>query len=177
MKIKKLISSPEEHQAFAWSILCWRVTNLESVWAKEDEALVAPYVKYINNREKRVMTSVEKEAMDHFELCKKTYVNYLQEIKDSTSDYEPDQLCEFLFVQDIKYSDSCYDEDDDGNPLDENGNIIPEKNVNDVCPLPDISYPFIFVGEIGYSDVTDERVLTSDKVELKDFLMTEASIT
>lgn len=183
MKIKKLIGSVEEHVTFAWSIISWKLIENQQIWTDEDLTLIQPFTEYkarnayIKMAERIPMTTEEKLAEEHYNICKKLYVDYLENLKNYVEEYEVFQLCEFLFINEINYDGSIYDYNDDGQEIDENGNVVPPKTIDAVIPYPTMEYPFIFTAEIGYNHSTDNLVLFSDNIVLKDFLVDELRIT
>lgn len=183
MKIKKLIVNAEDHIQFAWSIMSWRVLDNPEVWRKEDLEATKLYIDYLNRNkykkhaDQERMTADEAQSKEHFDLCKKLYVDYLTQLKELVHEFECDKLSDFLFIKTVDHDDDWYDQDDDGNQLDEDGNIVPQKTEEYMIPLDDIEYPFIFTGEIGWNDVTENLTLFSDKVGLKDFLDDKLLIT
>jgi hypothetical protein len=160
---------------YAWSFI-----NLDEnkIWREEDLPKLQPYFDMSNNRPDKSKLSendwaILKESMNHYDKCKEEYAGELFEIRDSIAQFSTDKLAEFFFLEPIAMY--CYDYDEDGNEIDEDGNIIPPLSRETIKIAEDwkeeMTFPLYFVGWIdsGFDRFGSVRMSFSEFVTLKEF--------
>ncbi len=175
MRIKKLFKTESEYLDYAWSFLNF---DENKIWREEDLPKLQPYFDMSNNRpDKSKLSETEwavlKESMNHYDKCKEEYADELFEIRDSISQFDIRELAEFFFLEPIETD--CWDYDEDGNEIDEDGNIIPPTTRESIKISEEwkheMIFPLYFVGHINCdSDRLGKfRIGFSEFVTLKDF--------
>lgn len=175
MRIKKLFKTESEFLDYAWSFLNF---DENKIWREEDLPKLQPYFDMYDNRpDKSKLSENEwaalKESMNHYDRCKEEYADELFEIRDSISQFDIDELSEFFFLEPIETD--CWDYDEDGNEIDEDGNIMPPTSRETIKISEDwkdeMTFPLYFVGHINCdSDRLGKfRIGYSEFVTLKDF--------
>ena len=175
MRIKKLFKTESEYLDYAWSFINF---DEKKIWREEDLPKLQPYFDMYKNRpDKSKLSENEwaalKESMNHYDRCKEEYADELFEIRDSISQFDIDELSEFFFLEPIETD--CWDYDEDGNEIDEDGNIIPPTTRESIKISEEwkdeIIFPLYFVGHINSdSDRLGKiRLCYSEFVTLKDF--------
>jgi hypothetical protein len=175
MRIKKLFKTESEFLDYAWSFI-----NLDEnkIWREEDLPKLQPYFDMSNNRPDKSKLSendwaILKESMNHYDKCKEEYAGELFEIRDSIAQFSTDKLAEFFFLENIETS--CYDTDEDGNEIDEDGNIIPPLSRETIKIAEDwkeeMTFPLYFVGWIdsSWDRFGSVGMAFSEFVSLKEF--------
>ena len=175
MRIKKLFKTESEFLDYAWSFLNF---DENKIWREEDLPKLQPYFDMCNNRpDKSKLSENEwaalKESMNHYDRCKEEYADELFEIRDSISQFDIDELSEFFFLEPVETD--CWDYDEDGNEIDEDGNIIPPTTRESIKISEEwkheMIFPLYFVGHINCdSDRLGKfRIGFSEFVTFKDF--------
>ena len=175
MRIKKLFKTESEYLDYAWSFMSF---DENKVWREEDLPKLQPYFNLRRDRpDKSKLSENEwaalRESMNHYDKCKKEYADELFEIRDSIAQFAIDKLAEFFFLEPIAMD--CYDYDEDGNEIDEDGNIMPPTSRETIKIAEDwkeeITFPLYFVGWIdsGCDRYGKVRMAFSDFVSLKEF--------
>ena len=175
MRIKKLFKTESEFLDYAWSFINF---DEKKIWREEDLPKLQPYFDMYNNRpDKSKLSENEwaalKESMNHYDRCKEEYADELFEIRDSISQFDIDELSEFFFLEPIETD--CWDYDEDGNEIDEDGNIIPPTTRESIKISEEwkheMIFPLYFVGHINCdSDRLGKfRIGFSEFVTFKDF--------
>lgn len=162
MRIKKLFKTEKDYLDYAWSLI-----NFDGkIWKDED----LPKLKaFFSHKEGQKLTPEIKESFEYYKKCCIEYSNELTEIKDSLRNFNSEDLYEFFFLNDPIMN--AWDTDEDGNDLDEGGNIIPPNDRNALkieYSKFDIKFPMVFVGwiESGFSRAGDESVMFSEFVNI-----------
>ena len=175
MRIKKLFKTESEFLDYAWSFINF---DENEIWREEDLPKLQPYFDMYKNRpDKSKLSENEwaalKESMNHYDRCKEEYADELFEIRDSISQFNIHELAEFFFLEPIETV--CWDYDEDGNEIDEDGNIIPPTTRESIKISEEwkdeMIFPLYFVGHINCeSDRLGKfRIGFSEFVTLKDF--------
>jgi hypothetical protein len=175
MRIKKLFKTESEYLDYAWSFINF---DEKKIWREEDLPKLQPYFDMYKNRpDKSKLSENEwaalKESMNHYDRCKEEYADELFEIRDSISQFDIRELSEFFFLEPIETD--CWDYDEDGNEIDEDGNIIPPTTRESIKISEEwkdeMIFPLYFVGHINCdSDRLGKfRIGYSEFVTLKDF--------
>jgi hypothetical protein len=152
------------------------------IWREEDEKIMQPFFDFDKIRHKietedgsfkKYWTPEIDAGYKHYQKCEQEYADALFEIRDSIHGFSPDQLAEFFLLEPIEMN--CYDYDEDGNDIDEDGNIIPPLSRETIKIAEDwkeeMTFPLYFVGWIdsGFDRLGSVRMSFSDFVSLKEF--------
>lgn len=172
MRIKKLFKTESEYLDYAWSFLNF-VEN--KIWREEDLPKLKPYFDFEKRHrgESHTLNEEEKESFDYYNKCYKEYAKDLFEIRNSIQGFPQDELAEFFLLEPIEME--CYDYDEDGNEIDEDGNIMPPTSRETIKIAEDwkesMTFPLIFVGWIdsGFDRFGSVRMSFSEFVSLKEF--------
>jgi hypothetical protein len=176
MRIKKLFKTESEYLDYAWSFLNF---DENKVWREEDLPKLQPFFDFDKIRHKietedgsfkKYWTPEIDAGYKHYQKCKQEYADALFEIRDSIAQFSTDKLAEFFLLESIAMD--CYDED--GNEIDEDGNIIPALSRETIKIAEDwkeeMTFPLYFVGWIDSSwDRFNVAVAFSEFVSLKEF--------
>jgi hypothetical protein len=171
MRIKQLFNNQEEHLDYVWSLM--NVKD-DGIWNKEDLPKLAPFFKYseIHPRE-RVMNEDEKASFDFYQKCSAEYADKRLEILNGVNGFEIDEIAEYFGLTPLEMS--CYDTDENGNDIDEDGNIMPPVSRETITIseefLEEYNYPLIMVGAIdsGWDRCGDFKMAYLDCVSIDDF--------
>jgi len=173
MRIKKILRNKEELFDFAWEFI--NIDNKE-VWKPEDKKIIQPffdYSNYSNGRPERKMNEAECAAFDHYTKCREEYADRAFEIRDAVKQIDPETLYSFFLLEPPIME--CWDFDENGNDIDEQGNIIPPESREGLRLIEDlveeVSFPLCLVGVlISDSDrLGNIAMCFSQIVTLKDF--------
>jgi hypothetical protein len=170
MTIKELIKDEAAHLDFVWFLI---EAKDGDIWKKEDLPKLEPFFKYSKGDRKRLMTPEESAAFDFYDKCSKEYANLRTEARNALGAFDIEQIAEFLGLEEIEMN--CWDYDEDGNDIDEDGNIIPPTSRETIKVakwfLEEYSYPLIIVGAIdsGWDRSGDFKMACIDFVCLSDF--------
>lgn len=179
MRIKKLFKTESEYLDYAWSFMSF---DENKIWHEEDEKIMMPFFNFdkirhnIQDEEgsfKKHWTPEIDAGFKHWEKCREEYANELFEIRDSISQFNIGELAEFFFLEPIEMD--CYDTDEDGNEIDQDGNIMPPTNRETIKIASEwkeeMTFPLYFIGWIDsdYDRFGKSRVLFSEFVSLKDY--------
>jgi hypothetical protein len=175
MRIKKLFKTESEYLDYAWSFINF---DENKIWHEKDIPKLQFYFDMNRDRpDISKLSEIEwatlKESVAHYDKCKEEYASELFEIRDSIHGFPTEQLVEFFLLEPIDMN--CYDTDDDGNELDEDGNIIPPLSRETIkiseAWKEDMTFPLYFVGWINSSRDRYGSVLMafSEFVSLKEF--------
>lgn len=172
MRIKKLFKTEKEYLDYAWSIINF---NEDKIWREEDLPKLQPFFDFSERHrgDSYKMNDEERESFNFYKKCHEEYAEELFEIRDSIKQFEQSELIEFFFLEEIGMN--CYDYDEDGNEIDEDGNIMPPWGRESLKLHPDLKeemmFPLVFVGWIdcGFDRGGNSRVMFSEFVTLKDY--------
>ena len=176
MHIKKLFKTEEEYLDYAWLFMSF---DENKIWKEEDLPKLQLFfdvreydIPASDNMSEKDLTAF-RESMAHYHKCSEEYANELFEIRDAIRQFSINKLAEFFLLEKIEMD--CYDSDENGNDLDEEGNIIPPISRETIKIADDwkekVIFPLIFVGYIhsGFDRFGKSAVAMSDFVSLKDF--------
>lgn len=172
MRIKKLFKTESEYLDYAWSFINF---DKNKIWREEDLPKLKPFFDFTDEHcgESYEFNDEEKESFLYYKKCSKEYANELFEIRDSIDGFSVDELAEFFLMQHIDMN--CCDTDEDGNDIDEDGNIMPPLSRETLKISEDwkdeMTFPLVFVGVIdsGFDRLGGVRMAFSDFVSLKDY--------
>lgn len=172
MRIKKLFKTESEYLDYAWSFLN---LDVNKVWREEDLPKLKPFFDFEKRHrgESHALNEEERESFNYYNKCYEEYAKELFLIRDSIHGFPPDQLAEFFLLEPIEMN--CYDYDDDGNEIDEDGNIIPPLSRETIKIAEnwkeEMTFPLYFVGWIdsSWDRFGDVRMSYSEFVSLKEF--------
>lgn len=175
MRIKKLFKTESEYLDYAWSFMSF---DENKIWREEDIPKLQPYFDTSNSRpDKSKLSENEwatlKESMNHYLKCKEEYADELFEIRDSISQFSMSELANFFLLEPIETD--CWDYDEDGNEIDEDGNIMPPTSRETIKISDDwkeeMTFPLMFVGWIDsdFDRFGKTRMAYSEFVTLKEF--------
>jgi hypothetical protein len=179
MRIKKLFKTESEYLDYAWSFMSF---DENKVWREEDLPKLKPFFDFdkihhkIETEDgsfKKYWTPEIDAGYKHYAKCKEEYADELFEIRDSIAQFSTDKLAEFFLLEHIETS--CYDTDEDGNDIDEDGNIIPPLSRETIKIAEDwkeeMTFPLYFVGWIdsSWDRFGDVCISLSEFVSLKEF--------
>lgn len=172
MRIKKLFKTESEYLDYAWSFISF---DEKKIWREEDLPKIQPFFDFEekNRGNSHKFNKEEKESFRYYNKCYEEYAKNLFEIRDSISGFPPDQLAEFFLLEHIETS--CYDTDEDGNDIDEDGNIMPPTSRETIKIASDwkedMTFPLYFVGWIdsSWDRFGSVRMSFSEFVSLKEF--------
>jgi hypothetical protein len=172
MRIKKLFNTEAEYLDYAWSFIDF---DENKVWRKEDLPKLKPFFvfeeKHRGNSYK--LNKEEKASFEYYRKCHEEYAKYLFEIRDSIRGFPTDQLAEFFLLEPVDMN--CWDTDEDGNELDEDGNIMPPLSRETIkvseTLKEEMTFPLYFVGWIdsSWDRFGSVRMTFSEFVSLKEF--------
>ncbi len=172
MRIKKLFKTESEYLDYAWSFMSF---DENKVWREEDLPKLKPFFDFEKKHrgDSYKLNEEEKESFKYYKKCHEEYAKNLFEIRDSIHGFSPDELEGFFLLEPIEMN--CYDYDEDGNDIDEDGNIIPPLSRETIKIAEDwkeeMTFPLYFVGWIdsGFDRLGSVRMSFSDFVSLKEF--------
>jgi hypothetical protein len=173
MRIKKLFKTESDYLDYVWTFLSF---DESKIWRDEDLSKLEPYFN-LDRSDKNDMSDSEwtilRESMKHYEKCLKDYADALFEIRDSINGFMVEKLTEFFLLEDI--DQDCEGYDDQGNEIDENGDIIPPLSRETIKIAEEwkdeMVFPLYFVGCIdsGFDRLGDACFAYSEFVSLKEF--------
>lgn len=179
MRIKKLFKTESEYLDYAWSFMSF---DENKIWREEDEKIMKPFFDFDKIRHKvqdeegsfkKYWTPEIDAGFKHWQKCKEEYADKLFEIRDSISQFNIGELAAFFLLEPIEMD--CWDYDEDGNEIDEDGNIMPPTSRETIKIASDwkeeMTFPLYFVGWVD-SDCDRFgkcRVSFSEFVSLKDY--------
>ena len=168
MRIKKQFTNKSEYLDFVWNFVR---PDIDKVWREEDRPLLDAFFVASQKQSKDIEWSeVIQKSFDHYQKCREEYADELFEIKDSVMQFTLVELLDFFF---LKPYDGCYDIDDDGNEIDENGNVMPpfSKSYLEIEESHKIVFPMFFIGviESGFDRNGNYKICFSDFVSLEEF--------
>ena len=171
MRIKKLFKTESEYLDYAWSFINF---DENKIWREEDLPKLQPFFDFTENHrgDSYELNTEERESFEYYTKCKE-YADELFEIRDSIDGVRINELIEFFLLQHIDMN--CYDTDEDGNDIDEDGNIMPPLSRETLKISEDwkdeMTFPLVFVGMISssFDRYGDVRMAFSDFVSLKDY--------
>jgi|688.fasta_scaffold45535_6 hypothetical protein len=171
MIIKKLFRNKEEYLDYAWLLIN---PDREKIWKEEDLPLLEPFFKATSGGKRDFEWTDEiKESFDHYTKCRTEYADDRTEMRDDLCNFDTNDLHAFFFLQ--PFDESCCDIDDQGNEIDENGNILPpfareSLSINKEYEET-MRFPLFFTGTIGNSWTRDGNInyCQSEFVSLSEF--------
>jgi hypothetical protein len=167
MNIKKLFQNEQEYLDYAWRFVN---PNRNVIWRETDLPLLEIFFKA---RRDIPWTDVEKVAYDHYLKCKEEYADEMFEIRDACMQFEINELTDFFFLENVDVE--CWDYDEDGNEIDEDGNIMQPISRESLKINKDFEeefvFPLVFVGTIqsDYDRLGSIRLSISNFVSAIDF--------
>jgi hypothetical protein len=172
MRIKKLFKTESEYLDYAWSFLNF---DENKIWREEDLPKLKPFFDFEKKHRGNSyeLNEEEKESFEYYKKCHEEYAKDLFEIRDSIRGFSTEQLVEFFLLEPINMS--CYDTDDDGNEIDEYGNIILSLSRETIkiseAWKEDMTFPLYFVGWIdsSWDRYGSVHMAFSEFVNLKEF--------
>jgi hypothetical protein len=172
MRIKKLFKTESEYLDYAWSFINF---DENKIWREEDLPKLKPFFGFEekNRGNSYELNEEEKESFEYYKKCYKEYAKDLFEIKDSIRGFPTDQLAEFFLLEPIDMN--YWDTDEDGNELDEDGNIMPPLSRETIkiseALKEEMTFPLYFVGWIdsSWDRNGSVHVAFSEFVNLKEF--------
>jgi len=172
MRIKKLFKTESEYLDYAWSFLNF---DENKIWREEDLPKLQPFFDFEKRHrgESHEFNDEERNSFKHYNKCYEEYAKDLFEIRNSIRGFPQDELVEFFFLEPIETD--CWDYDEDGNEIDEQGNIVPPTSRETIKISEDwkdeMIFPLYFVGwiESGQDRYGDVRMAYSEFVSLKEF--------
>jgi len=164
MRIKKRFETEQEYLDYAWSFISFD----GKIWRDEDLPKLQPFFEYNHRDDWKPMSEEERESFEYYKKCNEEYSMNLTEIRDSMRCFTSHDFYSFFFLEEP--ATECYDTDENGNDLDEYGNIIPEESRETLMidKRKGITFPMVFVGwfDSGFSRAGEESVMFSDFVNL-----------
>jgi hypothetical protein len=172
MRIKKLFKTESEYLDYAWRFLDF---DENKIWREADLPKLKPYFDFekMHLSDSYQLNKKEKESFEYYLKCHEEYAKELFEIRNSIQEFPTEQLAEFFLLEPIDMN--CYDYDESGNEIDEDGNIIPPLSRETIKISEDwkesMIFPLYFVGWIdsSFDRFGDVRMAYSDFVSLKEF--------
>ena len=172
MRIKKLFKTESEFLDYAWSFINF---DENKIWREEDLPKLQPYFDFEKEHRgnSHQLNEEEKESFKYYNKCYEEYAKELFLMRDSIHGFPTEQLAEFFLLEPIAMD--CYDYDEDGNEIDEDGNIMPPLSRETIKIAEDwkeeMTFPLIFVGWIdsGFDRFGNVRMSFSEFVSLGEF--------
>lgn len=166
MRIKRRFTTENEYLDFAWKFLNFDPNN---IWREEDKPLLAPYFDIgVKKTKSRAWTKEEmSQSAAHYAKCISEYAGELFEIRDAIRSFDREEIHDFFFLEIPDMN--CFDVDDEGNELDEDGNVMPafcRENLK-INAEYGITFPMTFVGWIdsGFFRGSSDKVMFNEFVE------------
>lgn len=172
MRIKKLFKTEKEYIDYAWSFINF---DENKIWREEDLPKLKPYFAFEEKHRgnSHQLNDKEQESFQYYQKCYKEYAQELFLMRDSIRGFNVDDFVDFFLLEQIDMN--CYDYDEHGNEIDEDGNIIPPLSRESLKISEDwkeeMSFPLVFVGwlDSGFDRFGSVRMSFSDFVSLKDY--------
>jgi hypothetical protein len=169
MRIKKLIKSEEELIRFAAKF----IFPDEKIWREDDLPILEPFFEYSSGKMDRNMDEREKAGYLYYEKCREDYADELFDIRDSVANLNLTNICNAFFIE-VPNMD-CWDHDDDGNEIDEEGNIMPPFDIKHLKVeeewKEELKYPLVLIGAVDsdFDRSGPMAMISIDFVCLEDF--------
>jgi hypothetical protein len=172
MRIKQLINSEQELIDYAWRFISWKIED-KQVWKDEDLPILQPFFERQAKGGDYKFTEEEGRGFDRWQLARKEYADEEFEIRDACQQIDIGNLCDAFFLKQLDME--CWDYNDNGDEIDEQGNIVPPLSKNsleiDEDWKKELTFPLVMVGSISsdFDRMGPVAILSIDFVELKDF--------
>lgn len=167
MNIKRRFDTKEEYLDFVWNLINFDPDN---IWKEEDLPKLQPFFDAQNKYGQNIIWDEKvKEGYEHYIKCRE-YADELFEIRDSLQYIPNERLIEALNLKPINCD--CWDYDEDGNEIDEDGNIMPaftKESLEFEDLVEPMEFPLVFIlwaESSGPFSHTKDCVLFSQYVNL-----------
>ena len=145
------------------------------MWTPEDQILLAPFFAWSAKGEYGPKTEEELKASSRFLEAREEYADAIFEQRDAVEQIDIGVLCEQFGIKEICME--CWDYDEEGNEIDEAGNIMPPPS-REILELDkelwtDLEFPLVVVGHMSssFDRLGNIATIGIDFVTLKDFAL------